>query len=472
MASQLRLAKSTRDHTANKPMTVETINPASGKVEYTLELMDAAAIESILAASASAFPAWSSRPIEERGDFLRKVAAQLRARRDDLQKLMTAEMGKLRKEALVEIEKCAGACDYYAEHAAGYLQDRPIATEASRSYVRYEPIGCVLAVMPWNFPLWQVFRFLAPGLMAGNVAVLKHASNVPRCADAIAAVLDAAGLPPGVFAVLHVDNDQAAKVLRDPRIAAVTLTGSERAGRSIAANAGDQLKKCVLELGGSDAFIVLEDADLETTVAAAVASRFGNAGQTCIAAKRFIVVEAIADAFVQRFVQAASRLRLGDPNDEATTLAPMARDDLRDELHQQVQSSIAKGAKPLLGCEPDASYAGYPASMLDAVVPGMAAYAEELFGPVASILRVQDEAEAVRVANDTAFGLGGSVWTGDNERGNRVARQLHCGAAFVNAVVRSDVRLPFGGSKRSGFGRELAGHGIHEFMNIKTIYVA
>lgn len=453
-------------------MNVETINPATGKVEYALELMDAAAIEAILAASVSAFPQWSARPLAERGDLLRKAGAQLRLRRDDIQKIMTAEMGKLRKEALAEIDKCADACDYYAEHAAGYLADQPIATEASSSYVRFEPIGCVLAVMPWNFPIWQVFRFLAPALMAGNVAVLKHASNVPRCADIIAEVLRDAGIPAGVFAALHIDNDQAAEVLRDKRIAAVTLTGSERAGRSIAANAGDQLKKCVMELGGSDAFVVLEDADLDKTVAGAVASRFGNAGQTCIAAKRFIVVDVIADAFVQRFVEAASKLKLGDPQDEATTLAPMARQDLRDELHKQVRASIAKGAKPLLGCEPDASYAGYPASILDAVVPGMPAYEEELFGPVASILRVKDEAEAVRVANDTTFGLGGSVWTGDRERGNRVARQLQCGAAFVNAVVRSDVRLPFGGTKRSGFGRELAEHGIHEFMNIKSIYVA
>ncbi|MGH8063379.1 MAG: NAD-dependent succinate-semialdehyde dehydrogenase [Pseudoxanthomonas sp.] len=453
-------------------MTFQTINPANGKVEYTLELMDGAAIEAILAASKAAFPDWSARPLSGRGNFLREVAAQLRIRRDDIQKMMTAEMGKLRKEALAEIDKCADACDYYAEHAAGYLEDQPIATEASNSYVRFEPIGCVLAVMPWNFPIWQVFRFLAPALMAGNVAVLKHASNVPRCADLIAEVLRDAGIPAGVFAALHIDNEQAADVLRDRRIAAVTLTGSERAGRSIAANAGDQLKKCVMELGGSDAFVVLEDANLDKTVAGAVASRFGNAGQTCIAAKRFIVVDAIADAFVQRFVEAASKLQLGDPQDEATTLAPMARQDLRDELHKQVLSSIAKGARPLLGCAPDASHAGYPASILDAVMPGMPAYDEELFGPVASILRVRDEAEAVRVANDTTFGLGGSVWTGDSERGNRVARQLQCGAAFVNAVVKSDARLPFGGTKRSGFGRELAEHGIHEFMNIKSVYVA
>ena len=453
-------------------MTVETINPATGQVEYRHELMTAAQVDAALAAAQAAFPAWSQLGLDARGDVLRAVGAALRRRRDDLQRTMTAEMGKLRREALAEVDKCADACDYYAGHAAGYLADQAVATEGRRSYVRYEPLGCVLAVMPWNFPVWQVFRFLAPAFMAGNVAVLKHASNVPRCADLIAQVLEEAGLPAGVFGVLHIDNAQAAEVVRDARVAAVTLTGSERAGRSVAGNAGQQLKKCVMELGGSDAFVVLEDADLDRTVAGAVASRFGNAGQTCIAAKRFIVVDAVADEFTRRFVEAAAALRLGDPGDAATTLAPMARQDLREELHRQVLASIAQGARPLLGCEPDASHAGYPASILDAVAPGMPAYEEELFGPVASILRVRDEAEAVRVANDTTFGLGGSVWTGDPERGERVARQLQVGAAFVNAIVRSDVRLPFGGTKRSGFGRELAGHGIHEFTNIKSVYVA
>lgn len=452
-------------------MSSETINPFNGQVEYRHELMGASDVEAILSASERAFADWSGRSLEERGVLLRKVGAELRHRRGDIQAVMTAEMGKLRKEALAEVDKCAGACDYYADHAKAYLQDAPVATEAVNSYVRYEPLGCVLAVMPWNFPIWQVFRFLAPALMAGNVALLKHASNVPRCADIIGDVLRDAGVPDGVLGVLHINNEQAAEVLRDRRVAAVTLTGSERAGRSIAANAGDQLKKCVMELGGSDAFVVLEDADLDKTVAAAVASRFGNAGQTCIAAKRFIVVEAIAEAFVHRFVEAASVLQYGDPQDTATTLAPMARQDLRDELHRQVEASIAKGARPLLGCEPIASHAGYPASILDAVVPGMPAYDEELFGPVASILRVSDEDEAVRVANDTVFGLGGSVWTQDRTRGEHVARRLQCGAVFVNAIVRSDVRLPFGGIKRSGFGRELAGHGIHEFMNIKSVYI-
>ena len=453
-------------------MTVETINPATGQVEYRHELMAPAQVEAVLAAAQAPFPRWSQRSLESRGEVLRAVGAALRRRREDVQRTITAEMGKLRKEALAEVDKCADACDYYAGHAAGYLADQAIATEGRASYVRYEPLGCVLAVMPWNFPFWQVFRFLAPALMAGNVAVLKHASNVPRCADLIASVLDEAGLPAGAFGVLHIDNEQAAAVIRDPRVAAVTLTGSERAGRSVAGNAGQQLKKCVMELGGSDAFVVLDDADLDKAVAGAVASRFGNAGQTCIAAKRFIVVEAIADEFTRRFVEAAGTLRLGDPNGDSATLAPMARQDLRDELHKQVGDSIARGARPLLGCEPDRSYAGYPASILDAVAPGMPAYEEELFGPVASILRVKDEDEAVRVANDTSFGLGGSVWTRDAGRGERVARQLQVGAAFVNAIVRSDVRLPFGGTKRSGFGRELAEHGIHEFTNIKTVYVA
>lgn len=454
-------------------MSYDTVNPANGQVEHTQHTLDAAAIEARLAASAKAFPAWAALPLAERGALLRRVGEELSKRRDDLQRIMTAEMGKLRAEALAEVDKCAQACAYYAEHAADYLAPRDIATEAQSSYVRYEPLGCVFAVMPWNFPLWQAFRFLAPGLMAGNVALLKHASNVPRCADAMKEVLDAAGIPPGVFDVLHIDNDQAADVLRDDRIAAVTLTGSERAGRSLAANAGDQLKKCVMELGGSDAFVVLEDADLEHTVTSAVQSRFDNSGQTCIAAKRFIVVDAIAEQFIERFVAAASKRVLGDPQQETTTLAPMARADLRDELHKQVQASVEKGAKVLLGGEPVAgSHAGYPATILDRVAPGMPAYEEELFGPVASVIRVADEAEAVRVANDTTFGLGGSVWTADAKRGERVAQQLQCGAAFVNSVVKSDVRLPFGGIKRSGFGRELAEHGIHEFMNIKTIYVA
>ncbi|HEY9256304.1 MAG TPA: NAD-dependent succinate-semialdehyde dehydrogenase [Stenotrophomonas sp.] len=451
----------------------QTVNPHTGQSEYSVQLMDAAAIEQRLTAAAAAFAQWKTQSIEQRAALLRRVGEGLTRRREEIQRAMTAEMGKLRVEALAEIDKCAQACGYYAEHAAEYLKPQEIQTEARRSYVRFEPIGCVLAVMPWNFPIWQVFRFLAPGLMAGNVALLKHASNVPRCADAIKTVFDEAGVPAGVFDVLHIDNDQAAEVLRDPRVVAVTLTGSERAGRSIAANAGDQLKKSVMELGGSDAFVVLDDADLDKTVAAAVKSRFDNAGQTCIAAKRFIVVEAIAEAFVRKFVEAAAQRVPGDPQREDVTLAPMARADLREELHRQVQASVDQGATVLLGGAPvPDTHAAYPATILDNVTPGMPAYEEELFGPVAAILRVRDEAEAVRVANDTTYGLGGSVWSGDAARGERVAQQLECGAAFVNAIVKSDVRLPFGGTKRSGFGRELAEHGIHEFTNIKTVYVA
>jgi succinate-semialdehyde dehydrogenase/glutarate-semialdehyde dehydrogenase len=451
-------------------MSSETRDPWTGEVRRHPQ-HTAAEIERILANADKAFAGWARLGVARRGDVLRKVAAALRHRKDGIASVMTAEMGKLRREALVEIEKSAAACDYYAEHAARYLEDSAVRTEARRSFVSYEPLGAVLAIMPWNFPVWQVFRFLAPCLMAGNVALLKHATNVPQCADVIKAVLDEAGVPNGVSGVLHIDNEQAAGVIADPRVKAVSLTGSDRAGRSVAATAGQHLKKCVLELGGSDPFVVLADADLDKAVPAAVQSRFGNAGQTCIAAKRFIVVEAIADEFVRRFVEASGKLALGDPNDEATGLAPMARADLREELHKQVEASIALGAKPLLGCEPGAGDTHYPASILDQVRPGMPAYDQELFGPVASLLRATDEAHAIALANDTAFGLGASVWTQDRDRGEAVARKIVAGACFVNAIVRSDVRLPFGGTKASGFGRELAEHGIHEFTNVKTVYV-
>lgn len=452
-------------------MTVETINPWTGTVEYRYDYFDADQLEMRLAASARAFPAWAALSFSARADYLRRTAALLREHRERIAGIMTAEMGKLRREALGEIEKSAGACEYYAGQAETYMQDKVIATEATRSFVSYEPIGCVFAVMPWNFPVWQVFRFLAPGLMAGNVALLKHATNVPRCADVIAEIIRLAGIPEGVFDVLHIDNAQAAAVIADPRIHAVTLTGSERAGKSVAGNAGAHLKKCVMELGGSDPFVVLDDADLDKAIPVAIASRFGNGGQTCIAAKRFILTPGIAEEFVARFTAAAAALKSGDPNDDATTLAPMVRPDARDELQRQVDASIAAGAAVLLGGQKGAGPCDYPATILDAVKPGMVAYSEELFGPVASIIRANDEEDAVRIANDTAFGLGASVWTRDKQRGEAVARRIQAGAVFVNALVRSDVRLPFGGTKTSGFGRELAEHGIHEFMNIKTVYV-
>lgn len=453
-------------------MTIQLTHPWTGQVDYRYDYIGEAEVEAILARAAASAPAWAALTLDARGALLRAVAVRLREEKEAIAAIMADDMGKLRRESLAEIEKSAGACEYYADHAIDYLRDSAIATEAKRSYVTYEPLGCVFAVMPWNFPIWQVFRFLAPGLMAGNVAVLKHATNVPRCADAIARVLREAGVPDGVFGVLHIDNEMAAKVIADPRVKAVTLTGSDRAGRSVASTAGRNLKKCVMELGGSDPFVVLDDADLDVTIPAAIASRFGNAGQTCIAAKRFIVTPGIADAFVQRFVEAASKLAVGDPMADATTLAPMARADLRHEIHAQVERSVAAGAQLLLGGVPGEGACHYPATILDHVVPGMPAYAEELFGPAAAILRARDDEDAVHLANDTDFGLGASVWTRDLARGEAVARRLQAGATFVNAIVRSDVRLPFGGTKTSGFGRELAEHGIHEFMNIKTVYVA
>lgn len=452
-------------------MTVENINPWTGQVDYRYQYFDAAQVEARLAASAIAYPGWSSLGFGERAAYIRRVAALLREHRDRIASTMTAEMGKLRREALAEIEKSAGACEYYAAQAAHYMQDKHIKTEASSSFVAYEPIGCVFAVMPWNFPIWQVFRFLAPGLMAGNVALLKHATNVPRCADLIAEMLDLAGVPGGVFGVLHIDNNSAAAVIADPRVHAITLTGSERAGKSVAANAGGNLKKCVMELGGSDPFVVLDDADLDRAIPVAVASRFGNGGQTCIAAKRFILTPGIADAFVARFTEAAARLQVGDPNLDSTTLAPMVRPDARAELQRQVEASLAAGATLLLGGQPGPGACDYPATILDHVVPGMPAYSDELFGPVASIIRAKDENDAIRIANDTAFGLAASIWSVDKAKGEAFARRIQAGAVFVNALVRSDVRLPFGGTKTSGFGRELAEHGIHEFMNIKTVYV-
>ncbi len=453
-------------------MGVELTNPWTGLVDYRYDYVGEAEVERVLHRADTAFASWSKVSIKQRGESLRAVASVLRARRETLAATISADMGKLRREALNEIEKSASACEYYAEHAIDYLRDSLVATEAQRSYVTYEPIGCVFAVMPWNFPIWQVFRFLAPALMAGNVAVLKHATNVPRSADAIADVLREAGVADGVFGVLHIDNSMAGRVIADPRIKAVTLTGSERAGRSVAATAGSHLKKCVMELGGSDPFVVLDDADLDLAIPAAIASRFGNAGQTCIAAKRFIVTPGIADAFAERFVDAARKLEVGDPSIDESTLAPMARADLRDEVHAQVQRTLDAGATLLLGGRLGQGACHYPATILDHVAAGMPAYKEELFGPAAAILRAKNSDDAVRLANDTDFGLGASVWTRDKAVGEGVARRLQAGATFVNAIVRSDVRLPFGGTKTSGFGRELAEHGIHEFMNIKTVYVA
>lgn len=452
-------------------MTIENINPWTGKIVHSYNYFSLEQIEEKISASAKAYPFWSQLTFAERSAYLNKVASLLREHKERIATTMTNEMGKLRREALGEVEKSAGACEFYAKQAQVYMQDKNIPTEATHSFVSYEPIGCVFAIMPWNFPIWQVFRFLAPGLMAGNVALLKHATNVPLCADLIAEMLDLAGIPEGVFGVLHINNKDAAQVIADPRVHAITLTGSEKAGKSVASNSGDNLKKCVMELGGSDPFVVLDDADLSKAIPIAVASRFGNGGQTCIAAKRFILTPGIAKEFVAQFVEAASKLTVGDPSSLDTNLAPMVRPDARDEVHRQVLESVMAGAKILIGGEKGPGVCDYPATILDNVVPGVLAYSEELFGPVASIIYAKDELDAIRIANDTAFGLAASIWTEDKNKGEELARKIQAGAVFVNALVRSDVRLPFGGTKTSGFGRELAEHGIHEFMNIKTIYV-
>jgi len=447
-------------------------NPATGEVLAEYDTWDPVRIEQALATATETQPAWAARPFAERRALLARAAAVLRERREHYARLVTSEMGKLYREALGEVDKCALACDYYAEHGERFMADEAIESDAGKSFVAYQPLGVVLAVMPWNFPLWQVIRFAAPALMAGNVGLLKHASNVPQCALALEEVFREAGFPAGCFQTLMISASQVEGVLRDPRVAAATLTGSEPAGRSVAAVAGSEIKKTVLELGGSDAFVVLEDADLHWAVEQAVTSRFLNAGQSCIAAKRFIVVDAVAEAFVAAFRRGVEALRPGDPLDEATTLAPLARRDLRDELHEQVTESIAAGAVAVTGCGPLAGEGSfYQPSILDHVAPGMPAYGEELFGPVAIVMRARDEEDAVRLANDSRFGLGGSVWTRDAARGERVARRLECGCAFVNGLVKSDPRLPFGGVKASGYGRELSRHGMHEFVNAKTIWI-
>ena len=453
-------------------MAFRSINPADGATLKVIEAWSAAQVDDALAGAAAAATLWADTPLAQRCERLRALAWVLRERLDPLARLITREMGKLIGEARAEIEKCALGCEYYAGHAAAFLADEPIASDAGRSYVAYQPLGTVLAVMPWNFPFWQVFRFAAPALAAGNTALLKHASNVPQCALAIEELFEDAGILPGVFTTLMIESGQVAAVIEDPRVHAVTLTGSEAAGRQVAAAAGRALKKSVLELGGSDAFIVLADADLELAVKNAVAARFLNAGQSCIAAKRFIVEEAAADEFVERFRIGVEALRAGDPLDPATTLAPLARPDLRDELHRQVEASLARGAIAVTGCAPIPGPGNwYHASILDRVAPGMPACDEELFGPVAAVLRVRDAEEAVTFANASRFGLGGSVWTRDVTRGEQLARRLECGSAFVNGMVKSDPRLPFGGVKASGYGRELSHHGLREFVNAKTVWI-
>jgi succinate-semialdehyde dehydrogenase/glutarate-semialdehyde dehydrogenase len=457
----------------DKVMAIETINPASGELIRSYQEMTPLQVENTVKQAHEAFLSWKIVSFTERSRLMKEAAAVLREGVEDYARLMTLEMGKPIREARAEAEKCVWVCDYYAENAEVFLNDEQVATDASKSFVTFQPLGVVLAVMPWNFPFWQVFRFAAPGLMAGNTGILKHASNVPGCALAIEELFHKAGFPKNVFKTLMIGSGRVEAVIADSLVKAVTLTGSTLAGRSVAKKAGGMLKKTVLELGGSDPYIILEDADLKSAVNTCVTSRLINSGQSCIAAKRFIVVEAIRERFEKLFVNVMRSKRMGDPMEDDTDVGPQARTDLRDELHAQVMASVANGARILLGGEvPPGKGAYYPPTVLTEVRKGMPAYDEELFGPVAAIIPVKDESEAVKAANNSVFGLGAAVFTSDPARGERLAAQeIEAGCCFVNSLVKSDPRLPFGGIKESGYGRELSHYGIKEFVNIKTVYV-
>jgi succinate-semialdehyde dehydrogenase/glutarate-semialdehyde dehydrogenase len=452
---------------------LKSINPITGKVIQTYESHSEKGVEKIINSIDKTWHHWRTTSFIYRSNLMQNLAGLLKSKTEELAQLMASEMGKVKKEGIAEIEKCAWVCDYYAQNAELFLANENIATEATRSFVTYQPMGTILAVMPWNFPFWQVFRFLAPTLMAGNTGVLKHASNVPGCALAIEEIVREAGFPENVFRTLLIDSSRVKKVIEHPAIKAVSLTGSTPAGKSVAAIAGGELKKCVLELGGSDPYIILRDADLKDAAKRCAAGRLLNAGQSCIAAKRFIIVEDAYSEFLEYFTQEMNSAYFGDPSDAETTMGPMARVDLRNELHQQVLDSVAKGAEVVLGGEiPLKKGAFYPPTILENVQPGMPAYDEELFGPVASVIKVKDEKEAIRVANDTEFGLGAAVFTNNIKMGENIAEiSLDAGCCFVNDFVRSDPRLPFGGIKESGYGRELSAQGIKEFVNIKTVVV-
>lgn len=453
---------------------MESRNPATEELLATYETLSDAEIDARLDLAVRGASHQRQTPISERAEMMARAADVLEQKRNYFAEMLTAEMGKPIVAARAEVDKCALVCRYYAENGPRFMADRDQPSDAARSFVRPLPIGPVLAVMPWNFPFWQVLRFAAPALMAGNGCVLKHASNVVGCALAIEELLQEAGLPEHLFRTLVIGSDQVAAVIENPTVRAVTLTGSTPAGQAVASKAGSVLKKTVLELGGSDPYIVLEDADLEETAATCAASRLINSGQSCIAAKRFVVVEPVRERFEQLIVERMRAETLGDPLDEEVTVGPQAREDLRDELHQQVTDSVAAGACCLLGGEiPDRRGAFYPPTVLTAVEPGMPAYDEELFGPVAAIIAAEDEDDAVRIANDSCFGLGAAVFSGDSARGERIAAdRIEAGSCFVNAFVKSDPRLPFGGIKESGYGRELSKYGIREFVNIKTVYVS
>jgi succinate-semialdehyde dehydrogenase/glutarate-semialdehyde dehydrogenase len=451
---------------------MESVNPATGRAVRSYPELDARAAEQAADRARHAFEAFAREPIAVRCEALRRAALVLRQRRGELSRLITEEMGKPLASAESEIDKCASVCEFYADEAPRILSPEPVATEARESFVRFDPLGPVLAIMPWNFPFWQVFRFAAPALAAGNVGLLKHAANVPGCALAIADVFAAAGLPAATFTTLLVGSDVVPTLIRSDAVAAVTLTGSDRAGRSVAAEAGRHLKKVVLELGGSDPFIVLADADVERAASVAVDARILNAGQSCIAAKRFIVVEAVAGAFVEAMVERMRSVVVGDPMDRATELGPLARIDLVDTLEDQVRSTVGRGARLLTGgSRIDRPGFYFAPTVLGDVQPGMVAFDDETFGPVAAVCPVRDAADAVRLANATRFGLGAAIWTRDHDLARSLAAELQAGMVFVNAQVKSDARMPFGGVKQSGHGRELSRFGLLEFVNVKTVWI-
>jgi len=456
--------------TERRPM--QTLNPATEEQIEDYQQHTDGEVRSAIERSQAAFLDWRRVSMSERSAGLRRVAEQLRNQSAELARLIVREMGKPIAQAQAEVEKCAMGCEYYAQHAAQFLADDQIATDASRSYVRFDPLGVVLAVMPWNFPFWQVFRFAAPSLMSGNTAVLKHATNGTGCALAIERLFLDANFPANVFTTLLISSDRVADVIAHPLVRAVTLTGSDAAGRAVAAQAGQHLKKCVLELGGSDPFIVLADADIEHAAQQAAAARTQNNGQSCIAAKRFLVEDSVVDEFTAAFVRAMEALPVGDPMDSTTKIGPLARQDLREELHDQVQRSVAAGAKV---CSGGNRVAGkgyyYEPTVLSNVQPGTPAFAEELFGPVAAIVRVKDAQHAIELANDSVFGLGASLWARDLKNAERLAAEIDSGSVFINSLVKSDPRLPFGGVKDSGFGRELSHYGLREFVNVKTVWV-
>jgi succinate-semialdehyde dehydrogenase/glutarate-semialdehyde dehydrogenase len=453
-------------------MPIATINPATGETLRTFDPLTDTELDDKIAHAATTFQTYRRTTLAQRAAWLLRAAEILEAEQAALGRLMTTEMGKLIKAGGEEAAKCAWGCRFYAEQAPRMLADEPAQSTATKSFVRYQPLGPILAVMPWNFPFWQVFRLAAPALMAGNVVLLKHASNVPQCALAIEDVVRRAGFPDGAFQTLLIPPDQVQRILDDPRVAAASLTGSEQAGRTVAGAAGRQIKKMVLELGGSDPFIVMPSADLHAAIDTAVKARVVNSGQSCIAAKRFIVAEAVADAFERGFTEKMQALKVGDPLDPDTDVGPLATRTTLTDLDDQVRRSIAAGARVLAGGHPLERPGNYYApTVLTNVEPGSPAYTEELFGPVAALFRVRDAGEAIRVANDTLFGLGSSVWTNDAAERARFIDEIEAGQVFVNGMVVSDPRLPFGGVKNSGYGRELGVYGIREFVNVKTIWI-